>query len=305
MDISKNNLRDQKIINISAQLRFIVDNTVSKTYSSVATTIKDIVKLSRGKVVDGSPVFSAEELNTFLSNCEAAHQGVLSDDKKCILEPLKTAPAEILKLNDGSLSRKEKQLFDLASKDKDVVIVGGCFNGIHQGHRDMFASINSRMQERFGKNFVTVYLVEAKKTTQKRESNNPEGHNKKYVSLTNSRVALLQKFKYIDFVVPLPDDFRNYYELLMQLNTSVIFVRKNDKTTIEYCNEHINAAQELFPDKKMTLETYSIPVDFSRHGNCLYRHDSEFPSHNSGELCERKYASRRLFDLDPNEPKEE
>ena len=120
-----------------------------------------------------------------------------------------------------NLRQAEKLSKDLRTKNKNLVITGGCFDILHIGHIKLL-EVSKKQGD------ILLVLIENDNTVRKLKG------LERPINSQNERALVLSAISYVDYVLILPNmKTDNDYDLIMQkLKPAVITTTKNDPQSI-------------------------------------------------------------------------
>jgi rfaE bifunctional protein nucleotidyltransferase chain/domain len=134
------------------------------------------------------------------------------------------------------------------SVDKKVVLAGGCFDILHQGHVH-FLSESKKAGD------VLIVLLESDENIKRKKGNNRPINSQK------NRLKMLSALTQVDFIIPLRGMTNNqeYDKLIVQIKPDVITITEGDKK-LEYRKKQANSkgARLFVVDKIKSLSTTEI-----------------------------------------------
>ena len=236
------------VVDITSEIKFIVaeEQFAKETPSSCYTG--GIKKIANGRVVKPIAFLSAHDTNVFLSNCDADHAGVV--DFQCSFfgakylvcyTPCKKSTAEFL---DPKHTGSFKEL-----QGKDVIVIGGCFNGFNEGHWHAISS--ARQSDRSFSNPKLLVLVESDKKLESKINKKIEkgifSPGKNYLLKQCSRSEVISLIPRVDYIICVPSDYtdENYLGLLKKLNVIEMVICSDNPTTVLHCTRHLEALRLL------------------------------------------------------------
>lgn len=114
----------------------------------------------------------------------------------------------------------------LKSEKKKIVLVGGCFDILHEGHNEFLAAAKNQGD-------TLVVMLESDESVKSRKGNDRPVNSQKV------RAAELSKSPYVDIVLvipPLKTDLE-YYEMTNMIEPDIIAVTKNDPAFLHKTNQ--------------------------------------------------------------------
>ncbi len=214
------------IINISKHLKLICTDPATKRFAPAASSLSDIKKLVKGKIVKAEPEMDADDLLLFLSNIQASFLGVQSNNKE-LLSPKKACI--------GKIKQANQTLNNL--KNKDSLVLGGCFNGIHKGHRNAIKKLYFYMKSKYENPAIVILLSIDNVIVKKNRERG--GSAQVFVQKQLDRAKALSCIPYVDTIILLPKDpDREYFQLLKKIDPKELGACEDDTKTIQYCYEH-------------------------------------------------------------------
>ncbi len=213
---------------ISDHLKFICNSTVFARKVNCATSISQIRKLTLHKFVSGEPEMEASDLAQFLRNIGSKHLGVMNSQTKTIETVRNPKMAKILGCKQDSYP---------FLKNRDVMVMGGCFNGIHKGHRNAIRTLSMYMKQKYKKPALAIFLErDAVIVKKNRERGNVIPI---IVQPQAQRAAALRMIPNIDYIVLIEEGFdRKYFELMEKLNVREMAVEDKETLSLKYCLQH-------------------------------------------------------------------
>lgn len=111
-------------------------------------------------------------------------------------------------------------LESIKSQNKKVVLSGGCFDILHEGHIEFLQKAKSQGD-------VLVILLESDAKIKKTKGENRPVHN------YSQREKALSRLSFIDFIIPIPHDANDqtYINVVKELEPDIIAITKGDPLT--------------------------------------------------------------------------
>ena len=219
--------KDEKVFDTSSILSIIFAKIETTKHITTAFSIPDLKSLARGKVLRAPQHINPHEINCFFRNIGARHLGVVNGDK-IIKPPKKPCHAKIIS-HFGQ---------PIELKDKEVAIFGGCFNGFHAGHWATLHKIKSLLS----KDSKLIVLLSPDQDLHlkiKRQFTNRCNLNYLFQNQMD-RLNVLKNIPLIDYIIPIPDGFKSYTELINKFGVKTIFIcrEQEDDLTLRHCIYH-------------------------------------------------------------------
>lgn len=106
---------------------------------------------------------------------------------------------------------------ELIINNKNIVLVGGCFDVMHLGHVTFLEKAKKEGE-------VLVILLESDENIKKKKGNNRPINNQE------NRAEFLTKLKVVDYVIKLPEmkSDEDYWKIIEEIKPKVIAVSEND-----------------------------------------------------------------------------
>ena len=224
---------------LKKHLELLGNDLSIRDFAPKISTSKEIKDLVRNQIVKSHPEFSPEELNSFLCKLNADHVGVFCKNRKQkIVEPVKLKPAQILNTQED---------FSSYIENKKVIVSGGCFNGIHKGHRAFFRYI----KKTYGENAFSIVLLEASQRIKEKQA-----YEKHAIQNSEQRAEILSKIPGVDLIIKLPHNFKDYLNIIKRLRASALAACEQEQNTLKYYEQHKAQCQSA----GLNLEILKVPT---------------------------------------------
>ncbi len=215
------------IFDTSEMLKLIFAKSEITKHISNASSISKLKSLAKGKILRAPKDISPHEINAFFENIGARHLGVL-DGEIIIKPPKKQSQAKII-----SHYGQFKEL-----KDKEVAFFGGCFNGFHMGHWATLHKIKSILSP--NSKLIILLAPDQDLRFKINRLNNPCATLSFLFQNQMERLNVLKNIPLIDYIIPIPDGFKAYTELINKFSVKTIFIcrEQEDESTLKHCIFH-------------------------------------------------------------------
>ena len=225
---------------------------------------------------------SAQEVENVLSRMRCEHVGVFSTNDGRFLPKENLRPAEVyfvqvdesqnLVFYKCGTERNIECTKDFLEKmgQLNVWIWGGCFNGLHKGHRSVpvFAESNFNRSSSESASSKLVVFVESTPAVAKKkirqghsvcfEEESISSEHTSFVQGQRDRVNVL-RYMFSGIIICLPRGFTKYRELIYACNGSrLLYMQGEDEGLRQYLETHVIALNEGFPG--MTRSTLPYPA---------------------------------------------
>ena len=213
---------------IKDKLKFICSSAIFANKVPSATSITEIRALVRNKIVSGNKEMDAADLAQFLKNIRSRPRGVINPQTKTVEYVKNPKIAKILSCRQTSYPFLKK---------RDVMVMGGCFNGIHKGHRNAIRTLSEYMKQKYEKPALAIFLERDAVIVKK---NKERGNVVPIVVQSQTqRAEALKMIPYVDYIVLIEEGFdRKYFELMEKLNVKEMAVEDKESLSLKYCLQH-------------------------------------------------------------------
>ena len=322
-----------KIVDVAPYFKLFVGSSGAKKFfqqreRSVTLISKDENQLKqfvKQKVVYCSKLgrASAQEVENVLSRMRCEHVGVFSAADGALLPKQHLRPAEVYFVQ---VDEAQNLVFYKCGKEQhvectkdflekmsqlNVWVWGGCFNGLHKGHRSVpvFAESKFNRSSSESSNSKLVIFVESTPSVAKKKMR--QGHSvcfdgelvssehTSFVQSQRDRVNVL-RYMFSGIIICLPRGFTKYRELIYACNGSrLLYMQGEDEGLRQYLEAHVIALNEGF--RGMTRSTLPYPAVLKSGSNSARGSRVSSSGYMMPRVC--SYAGSSLdYEQEPSTP---